>query len=584
MILQALFEYYQRKSRDSGIAPFGLENKEIPFIIEIDKDGKFLDLKDTREENKGNIFLVPKSIKRSGTKSWQSAFLLWDHYGFVLGHPKKEDTVVKQKEALETAQKQKDSFVGRIENLPPDIKNDKGVKAILSFYSRSEDKEVLKSPNWETCKKIPGCNMSFQLTGDLCLVPERPAVRDYARKLVPKDRDVKEGRCLVTGSEGKITRIHSLTRIPGSKSNAVLVGCQRNSGFDSYRKEQAFNSPISPEAENGYTTALKHLAWSTDSRILIGDTTIIFWSEPILSIESTLDMEKLFPWFFTDPPKDDPDRGVQAVRSLYRSVYSGILPGDEKCKFYVLGLSPNGARISVRFWRNGSVKDFGGKIFQHFKEMEVDHGPWEPEHLSLSRILRSIALKNKMDNVPPNLPASVVTSILDGTPYPITLAQQCIRRIRAERNVNRSRAGILKAWINRYPKLSEREVATVALDRGNKNEGYRLGRLFAVLEKIQEEANPGINATIRDRYYGAASSTPVTVFSQLLKLKNHHLSKLDNVGRKVFFEKEIGEIMGEIDHFPEHLTLEGQAFFAIGYYHQRQEFFKKNPKENSDSQ
>jgi len=255
------------------------------------------------------------------------------------------------------------------------------------------------------------------------------------------------------------------------------------------------------------------------------------------------------------------------------------LPDDNR--FYVLGLAPNAARISIRFWKTGTTRSIAEKIVRHFEDIQIAHGSNEPEHLSLNRMLRSTALEYKMDNVPPNLSSSVVTSILDGTPYPITLVQQCIRRIRAERNVNRARAGILKAWINRSPKYSEREVIQVALDRENKNEGYRLGRLFAVLEKIQEEANPGINATIRDRYYGAASSSPVTVFSQLLKLKNHHLSKLERTGRKVFFEKEIGEILGEIDNFPKHLTLEEQAFFGIGYYHQRQEFFRKNVKENA---
>ena len=116
----------------------------------------------------------------------------------------------------------------------------------------------------------------------------------------------------------------------------------------------------------------------------------------------------------------------------------------------------------------------------------------------------------------------------------------------------------------------------MALDVTNTNPGYRLGRLFAVLEKIQEEASPGINATIRDRFYGSASGTPVAAFPHLMKLKNHHLAKLENRGRAVNLEKIVGEIMDGLDDFPTHLSLQDQGRFAVGYYHQRQDFFKKN--------
>jgi CRISPR-associated protein Csd1 len=195
----------------------------------------------------------------------------------------------------------------------------------------------------------------------------------------------------------------------------------------------------------------------------------------------------------------------------------------------------------------------------------------------------------KSENIPPNLGGDVMRAILSGRSYPLTLLQGAVRRIRAEQakkdergnsamNVTYPRAAIIKACLNRQVRISqtyEKEL-TVTLDTTNINSGYRLGRLFAVLEKIQEEANPGINATIRDRFYGAASSTPVTVFSNLMKLKNHHLAKLDNPGRRVNFERLIGEIMGAVNDFPAHLGLSDQGRFAIGYYHQRQAFFSKS--------
>jgi CRISPR-associated protein Csd1 len=271
------------------------------------------------------------------------------------------------------------------------------------------------------------------------------------------------------------------------------------------------------------------------------------------------------------------------VKSLYEAIHTGKLTQSNE-RFYVLALAPNAARISVRFFRQGRVKDFGEKIKQHFDDLEIVRGPRDPEYLSLYRILTSTALGYDMTNVPPNLAGAVIESILDGTPYPMTLLHQAMRRIRAEQNVTRARAAILKATINRFNRIHnkhEKEIL-MALDASNTNPGYRLGRLFAVLEKIQEEAQPGINTTIRDRFYGAASTSPVAVFSQLLKLKNHHLAKLEHPGRRVNFEKLIGEIMSGIAEFPAHLTLNDQAYFSVGYYHQRQDFFTSK-KDNNES-
>jgi len=193
--------------------------------------------------------------------------------------------------------------------------------------------------------------------------------------------------------------------------------------------------------------------------------------------------------------------------------------------------------------------------------------------------LVSTAVQGKSENIAPNLAGETMRCILAGLPFPETLLQAALLRIKAERDVTYPRAKLIKGCLNR--KSKERKI-TVSLDKQSPNVGYRLGRLFAVLEKIQQEANPGINATIRDKFYSSASSTPSTVFGNLMRLKNHHLAKLENTGRRIWFEKLLGEIISDISDFPAHLTLDDQGRFAIGYYHQVQDLWtKKSDKEEN---
>lgn len=577
MILQALYEYYTRKASDpeSGIAPEGFQSQEIKFVIVINEQGYFQELVDLRDKNgKGRMYLLPKAKSRSGKDAWKTAFLLWDHYGYVLCHPKADD-----EKSIEMAKNQHKAFIDEIKSLRRSIQGDKGVIAVNKFYENSQVDAVKEHPRWQDCAKIAGCNLTFRLVGDTQLIAEREAVVQFQQssflstEKLDKNDSSTFGRCLITGDYAPIARLHTPTAIFDSKSNARLVSFQKSSGYDSYGKVQAFNAPISVRAESAYTTAMKHLLASKMNKQIIANSTVVFWAEKKPIAKGSFDLEGEFAWFIADH-KDDPDRSVHAVRNLYEAIQTGKL-SESKERFYVLALAPNAARISVRFFREGTIKDFAEKIVMHFTDFAIVREPTEIEHLPLYRILASIALQYKTDNIPPNLSGSVIESILDGTTYPITLMQQCIRRIRAEHNVTRPRAAILKAYLNRFNRINqphEKELA-MGLDPTNQNPGYRLGRLFAVLEKIQEEASPGINTTIRDRFYGAASTNPVAVFSQLLKLKNHHLAKLENPGRKVNMEKLIGEIMSEISDFPAHLSLQNQAYFSVGYYHQRQDFF-----------
>jgi CRISPR-associated protein Csd1 len=255
--------------------------------------------------------------------------------------------------------------------------------------------------------------------------------------------------------------------------------------------------------------------------------------------------------------------------------------GDNR--FYILGLAPNAARIAIRFWQVAKIAEFASRIRQYFSDFAITKPPGEPEYYSIWRILVNIATQDKSENIPPNVAGDFMRSILSGTPYPASLMQAVLRRIRSDtkNRVKPVRAALIKAYLNRYhrfyPNIKYKEVA-MELDVHQTSIGYQLGRLFAVLEKIQEEANPGINATIRERFYGSACSTPVTVFANLMRLKNHHLAKLENQGRAVNFERLLGEIISNVRDFPAHLNMHEQGLFAIGYYHQRQSFFTKSSK------
>lgn len=589
MILQALYEYAQRKG--DALPEDGFESKELKFLIKIKEDGTFVKLEDTRQEKDGKlvgrIYQVPQSIKRSGSKSYETTFLLWDHYGYILNEPKKEKGESNEK-AISDAAKQNHTFIASLNSLPDSLKNDKGVAAIISFYEKyqKDNYTIIKQDEvWSDCVKIPGCNLSFILFGDDYPVFYREAVKDYQRSIIAHQsimepnsdvtNDNVNGVCLITGETAGIKRLHTQTPISGAKSTASLIGFQKNSGYDSYGKEQSYNAPVSVQAEAAYTKALNHLIKSKNNRFRLGKDTVVFWAE---KKEAEPFEDIFYSSLFSGKNEDNPDEDVHEVKNLFDAVNTGKIDLDFSSNFYVLCLSPNAARISVRFWETGKVETFAKRIKQHFDDFEITRPKDSVEHLNLYQILSATALEHKMDNVAPNLIGNVTQSILKGLPYPATLQQQCIRRIRAEQKVSRERAAILKAYINRINRMKDIKEVSVALDRNEKNKGYLLGRLFAVFEKVQQDTHPGLNSTIVDRFYGAASTNPRTVFAQLSRLNRHHLSSYDNAAFRVNREKEIGEIMNLIDSFPAHLDLNEQSYFAIGYYHEKQSFFEKTNK------
>lgn len=571
MILQALNRYYERVD---NLPREGWIRRGVDYVVVLDEQGVCVNLEAVGEQKKGKT--VPREMLVTAigkqamkhTNSGKDANLLWDNASFVFGTGNKGE--IKLASFIATLQE----WLGNI--------NDAGAKAVRQFSINLQTQPGAAAALVERFqvkedfeKRDPV--LIFRLVSDIECVHLRPAIRSTYESTLATAHSGSElrGNCLVTGEMG----------VPLAPNESVIkgvwggqpAGCNIVSfnarAFESYgkRERNGENAPVSLRASFAYTTALNHLL-ASKQRIQVGDTSTVFWAEAPHDLESSMvDL-------FGEPPKDNPEKNTDAVRALYSAVESGKFSvGGPDTRFHVLGLAPNAARISIRFWETATAAELALRIKQHFDDLAVGHADYEPEHLSLFRLLTGLALLNKADNIPPNLGGEVMRAVLEGLPYPMAMLNLAVARCRAEQKPTYARAAAIKASLNRWirsRKTQEKEFLSM-LDLSNLNPAYRLGRLFAALEKIQEEASPGLNATIRDRYYGAASSTPVSVFTTLLRLKNHHIGKL-SPGRATQMERLLGEILGEVADFPRQLPLQDQGRFALGYYHQRQAFFTKS--------
>jgi CRISPR-associated protein Cas8c/Csd1, subtype I-C/DVULG len=582
VILQALHGYYRRKMLDpdpaNRLPAAGLEDKEIPFVLELTPDGRLAGITDTRaqqgKKKVGKRFQVPQGVKRA---SGVAANLLWDTAEYVLG--------IDTKGKPERVSQQHAAFRRRIDELAARVP-DAGLLAVQRFLAGTPLEAFQQQAQWAEVADINPL-LTFRLADEVNLICQRPAVV-VAAASAPVDEDngcAAALACLVTGDTGAPQRLHSAIKgvWDAQTSGANIVSFNRDA-FNSYAKSQGANAPVSSAAAFAYTTALNHLlSKGSRQRIQVGDASTVFWAQEA----ADGDIEAGFAALFGE--LDDPDARTAQVRALFEAIHSGRWDGaGSERRFYVLGLAPNAARLAVRFWHAAPLKDIAQRMRAWFDELELVRGPHDMEYPSLFRLLAAVAVQGKADNIPPRLGGDILRSILDGSPYPALWLNAAVQRCRAERQVSHLRAVGIKACLNRTLRtpINQEEIIKPMLDKQNPSVAYRLGRLFATLEKIQEEASPGLNATIRERYYGAASSTPTAVFTTLLRLKNHHLAKLGNRGRATNFEKLLGEIVGGIDDIPGHMALQDQGRFALGYYHQRQDFFTvhENAAGNGDTQ
>ncbi|HSW00325.1 MAG TPA: type I-C CRISPR-associated protein Cas8c/Csd1 [Sedimentisphaerales bacterium] len=559
MILQSLACYYDRivESGDDAIAGDGFSCERIHFALVLDCTGKLvqvLDLRDVQDKRATpRNLIVPQGPKKSVNIA---ASFLWGSPGYVLGADGKgkPERTLKCHDAFKELHRQVLATC-----------DDEAAKAVIGFLVSWKPENTPELPDWPDMLKA---NLVFKIDGDHGFIHDRPQIRKLWLDRFAAGGHEQNGMCLVSGEMGPIAVLHpAIKGVRGAQSSGAALVSFNLDAFCSYGKAQNLNAPVCEFRANAYTKALNHLLSSGSNRVQIGDATTVFWTERQSPVEGFFGM-------ILDPRDSAGDDRELAV--FLEAVREGKLPRDIEgdVKFYVLGLSPNAARLSVRFWHVSTVEEVSDRLGQHFRDLAMVRSfESDPPYPGMWHLLRETANRKSDDGPPPLLAGAVMRSILTGTLYPQTLLSAVIGRIRADQNINYLRTAIIKAVLARRQRILNQGIeVSMALDTENRNVAYLLGRLFAVLEKAQQGAIPGANTTIKDRFYGSASATPRVVFPQLLRLAQHHIQK-DDYGR--VRDKQIEEILGNLQEFPAHMGLDEQGLFAIGYYHQRQSFFTK---------
>jgi len=601
MIINALCQLYERLLEDpqSGISSPNYSKAKVSHEIVLDEHGEIVSVIDLRiMENKKLIAReidVPEQEVRS---SGIFPYFVCDKSKYVLGvECKKENIQVFDKEFREF----RDFNIKLLSNI-----DDKGAIALINYLNlwepeKSSEHPLLKNVLAEIGK---GSFIVFRLKDDGKYIHQNKAIVDVWQEHKLSSASAIIGQCLITGEELSIARKHpNVQGVVGAQSiGASLVSFNLESS-KSYKKEQSFNSPVSEKAAFSYTTALQYLLNSKKHRVKIGDTTTVFWAEKDAALEEDiiagfLDISSI------DVKNDEADEGekrsldlrtTQLIKEILervkkgKSIFEGMTEVNTETSFYILGLSPNKARLAVRYWHVSSFEVLVRRIAEHYKDMAIVKADFEKEYIPVWRILKETASLGDSDRVSPLLAGSLMRSIFTGAAYPQSLYTLMLSRIRAENEdrkdgkgkkdkINYVRAAVLKACLTRARRLQNRlkdEVNLMELDKQSKNIAYLLGRLFCMLEKAQQDANPGINATIKDRYFGAASASPGSVFPLLMRLSQHHIAKAE-YGFAI--DKKIEEIMVDIKEFPPHFNLEEQGMFMLGYYHQRHALYQKNER------
>ncbi len=579
-ILTELARLYDRMAAQGRAPRPGYSSEKISFSLEIDADGQLVALRDKRslagKKPAPVLMAVPAGPKRS---SGIAPNLLWDKTAYVLGviGLEQDDKSVLPGQGKRTAEEHA-AFVGAHRALLADA-TDPGLVALRRFLEGwTPDQFAARGLDVAALDQ----NLVFEFTeaGRRGYIHDRPA----AAALLVRGEDGAGGLCLVTGETGPVARLHPAIRgVMGAQSSGASLVAFNAEAYESLGKAQGDNAPVSQAAAFAYGAALNALLerqpqGAPTRNLRVGDTTVVFWAEA--EAPEAADWAEILMGQALNPPDEDAE--AKTLQAAIESVAAGRGTGDPRLdpntRVFLLGLAPNAARLSVRFWHPGRFGDFARHVQRFWADLAIMPSPWKNPPAAWA-LLYETALLGKAENIPPLLGGQVMRAVLTGQPLPRSLLAAVIARIRADGDINGRRAAICKAVINRHTKQEE---IPVSLDPDNASPAYRLGRLFAVLEQIQQRALPGLNATIKDRYFAAASATPARVFPVLVKNATHHLSLMRKEGGGLghWFDARMGAIWtGLGPDLPRSLNLEDQGRFVAGYYHER---FKPKTTETDD--
>lgn len=588
MILQELYNYYTRKREeaDSTMPPLGTSVEGIGFALVIGRDGTLHGIDDLREQEKQKLLprklAVPAAVTRtSGIK----ANFLWDKSSYVIG--------ADSKGSVAEYQQRFQAFKELTEKVAREVDDD-GLNAVCQFLERWEptqaESTIARFQPWD---EIAASNLAFRLDGEKGFIHDRPLVqRAWQAHLNDNNQAAQVSQCLISGdTDLPLARVHTpIKGVQGGQTSGGYIVSYNATAFVSYGKDKA---EVAEGAAFAYTTALNFLlARGSRQKLAIGDTTLVFWAERQNLAEDFLaDLLTPTDSLETEGEKEDDRITAGFIHDLLKALRKGsrvvdIVPDlDDSVRFFILGLAPNAARISIRFWLVDDLRRFLERIGTHFAQLAIirqfDN---EPEFPPLWRLLCQTAALGKSENVSPILAGAMIKAVLSGQRYPSSLLPAILGRIRAERRVDYLRASLLKAYLIR----NHRMEVSMSLDPERSDIPYLLGRLFAVLEKAQTDAMPGTNATMKDRYFSSAPATPARVFPMLLKNSANHTAKLrkdpEKRGWAASIERNIQDIVDRLSIFPATLMAEDQGMFMIGYYQQMKDLYtsKKAGKDTNE--
>ena len=586
MILQALVQHYETLLELGRIAPPGWSEVKVSYALCIDEGGQLLRtvcVKTEQARGKKTVLApqlmqLPTPVKRS---SGVAPNFLCDGSSYMLGIDNKGKPA-RSKACFRSC--------GELHQALLEDSDSPAARAILAFFRTWDPDAAPEHPALAEHLEdiLAGSNLVFRVEDRYA--HEDVLIRQAWDRHYASASDGPEMVCLVTGEKGPVENIHpSIKNVAGAQSSGAALVSFNAPAFCSYGKEQNLNAPVSQYAAFAYTTALNHLLADREHVCRVGDATVVYWAR-----SGSVPAQNLMGSFCLGQPSAYSE---EDLFGLVRHLCNGESMTFEEEKldpdmeFYVLGLSPNAARLSVRFFLHNSLGHFLSNVMAHHERMEIVRPAYDKfSTLPLRKVLDETVNQNSRDKSPaPNLSGDTLRAILNDAPYPATLLNGVRLRIRAEQEITRGRAAIIKAYYKYFPdhdiKISDipnpKEVLTVSLNPESTSVPYTLGRLFSVLEAIQSAANPGINTTIKDRYFNSASASPSHVFPTLVNLAQKHLKKIGG-GLEVHYDKQLTELMSKLDEsYPSHLSIPQQGVFQLGYYHQTQyRYESKNKEEN----